>query len=189
MSKIKLFLLLMILGYGGYFAWKYFAERGGLTPRLQRGGRESSITVASPSNAEDATPRPKLPPLAQHHQDLQTVSGLIFAPLKSGSVSQVSNLKRIWDLSRSDYNQGLVSEADARVLADLIRQLNLMEKDRELYLSRFRELATMQASAFIEGMSVEQKRGFAEKELNRQWQDLVKVNKDKLQPLFDALSE
>lgn len=190
MSKFKLFLVLLVVCYGGYFAWKYFGPDGKGFSLPGRNARTTSI-ADDPDAIESGTDaeRPELPPLAQHHQDLQTVSRRIFRSLNGDKSSEVSNLKRIWAVAESDFKSGVVKEQDARILTDIIRQLNLMEEDRQLYQKRYRELNDIKASSFNEGMSAEQKRDFVEKELNRQWQNLVKVNREKLSPLFSGLSE
>jgi hypothetical protein len=186
LDKLKLFLILVLLGYLGFMGWKYLQERSG---GLKHYSEEDLRSMTAEDKAKIEKDFSNLSPLQQIQAELNSITRRIFAPLEKKKSSYSVELERLWKRSQQDFISGEISEADAQILATLIRELNECASERVLYVERYQKADAMAPSPLTEGMSVEQKKAFAEKEILRQWKEWVALNQPKVQQLYDTLSE
>gem|GEM_PF-1577056 len=191
MFKLKIIILIAILSYLGFMGWtRFFGENGSSSAPMRTLSTETDEREDDGgilSLTEDQ--KTKVSPLAKHHLDLKGISTIIFSPLTGQQRDETRRLKTLWNQAQSDFKQGWIEEADAQVVASLIRELNEMNTDRLLYDERYNSIENYTKADFKTSRELKDKKRFAREQLGRQWKDWVYVNRAKLDPLFANLSE
>jgi|GEM_PF-2557665 len=142
MSLGKAFLGILLVGGVGFIGWTWHSD--GYPP--WESGTRSSLR----DGVEDA-------------------SAMLLIPLTDSAVDTNPRLRRLWDQAKNEYRSGRLSRAEADIYAELIRELRRLEKERQTYRARYRDVMNRDSDRFGLGGKDERNRQVILQQMRREW--------------------